>query len=269
MTASSKRPSTPYSEFIEELADAAGKAIMPHFRNSFDVENKVAGGFDPVTVADKGGEEIMRKMINERYPEHGILGEEYGPENLDAENVWVLDPIDGTRSFITGMPTWGTLIGLKTNGKPSLGLMGQSYINEFYAGDTKSAWYSGPIGEKTLKTRSCGALSDAVLFTTTPALFDQAEREAYDRIEEQVKLVRYGTDCYAYCMVAAGSADVVIESGLQAYDIVALIPIIEGAGGVVTNWAGGSAVDGGQVVASGDPKLHEIVLKQLAQAART
>lgn len=268
MTAPLNASSSPFTDFITDLADAAGKAIIPHFRTNHDVENKLDNGFDPVTVADKGGEEVMRKMINETYPDHGILGEEYGPENLDAEHVWVLDPIDGTRSFITGLPTWGTLIGLKTNGKPSLGLMGQSYVGEYYAGDTKSAWYSGPIGERTLKTRSCASLKDAVLFTTTPALFTKEERPAYDRVEEQVKLVRYGTDCYAYCMVAAGNADIVIESGLQPYDIVALIPIIEGAGGIVTNWTGGSASDGGQIVATGDPCMHEIVLKELASGAK-
>ncbi|MEJ8473101.1 histidinol-phosphatase [Roseibium algae] len=256
-----------YASFLNRLATAASDSIMPHFRTGHDVSNKLDSGFDPVTIADRSGETAMRTIINTEYPDHGILGEEHGPENLDAEHVWVLDPIDGTRSFITGLPTWGTLIGLTTNGKPSLGMMCQPYVNERYAGDCKSAWYQGPIGTKALQTRPCASLDEAVLFTTTPALFEDEERAAYDVIEAKTKLARYGTDCYAYCMLAAGHADLVIESGLQAYDIVALIPIIEGAGGVVTNWTGGSAANGGQIIASGDPRLHEIALKSLASSA--
>ncbi len=256
-----------YADFLETLAEAATNAIMPHFRTSHHVENKIDGGFDPVTIADKAGETAMRQLINAQYPDHGILGEEHGPENLDAENVWVLDPIDGTRSFITGLPTWGTLIGLTTDNRPSLGMMAQPYVGEYYAGDCTTAVYKGPIGTRTLKTRPCDTLADAVMFTTTPALFTETERAAYDAIEADVKLARYGTDCYGYCMVANGFADLVIESGLQAYDIVALIPIIEGAGGIVTNWTGGSAADGGQILASGDPRLHDIVLKRLTSSA--
>ncbi|NBN65302.1 histidinol-phosphatase [Microvirga tunisiensis] len=250
--------------FLERLARAAGEAILPHFRTNGAIDNKLDGGFDPVTAGDRAGEAAMRALINAEYPRHGILGEEYGPENTDADEVWVLDPIDGTRSFITGLPTWGTLIGLKQANRPALGMMVQPYVNEAYAGDGKSAWYSGPLGTRQLKTRACASLSDAVLFTTTPRIFKPVELAAYDRIEAQTRLARYGTDCYAYCMVAAGLADLVIESGLQAYDIVALVPIIEGAGGIVTSWTGGSPVDGGRILASGDPRLHELVLKELA-----
>ncbi|WP_305986782.1 histidinol-phosphatase [Roseibium sp. MMSF_3544] len=253
--------------FLDRLADAATEAIMPHFRQGFTVDNKRDTGFDPVTIADKNGETAMRALINSSYPEHGILGEEHGPENLDAENVWVLDPIDGTRAFITGLPTWGTLIGLRTGGTASLGMMVQPYIGERFAGDKEHAWYKGPLGDRSLKTRACTRLQDATIFTTTPAIFTEAEREAYDRVEASVQLARYGTDCYAYCMVASGHGDAVIETGLQAYDIVALVPIIEGAGGVVTTWTGGSPSDGGQIVASGDPRLHEILLKELSRPA--
>lgn len=267
MNNSDMRISHIYSDFIERLAAAASDAIMPHFRTGHDVENKLAGGFDPVTVADKAGETAMRSLINAEFPDHGILGEEHGPENTDAEHVWVLDPIDGTRAFITGLPTWGTLIGLTEKGTPRLGMMMQPYVREAYVGDCDTAWYKGPIGTKALKTRSCQDLADAVMFTTTPALFQGEERTAYDAIEAKTKLARYGTDCYGYCMVAAGHADLVIETSLQAYDVVALIPIVEGAGGVMTNWTGGSAADGGQIVASGDPRLHELVLKELATAA--
>lgn len=250
--------------FLERLAAASGQAILPHFRTNGAIDNKLDGGFDPVTAGDRAGEAAMRALINAEHPDHGILGEEYGLERADAEHVWVLDPIDGTRSFITGLPTWGTLIGLKSGNQPSLGMMAQPYVNEAYAGDGKSAWYSGPLGTRQLHTRPCASLADAVLFTTTPRILKPLELAAYDRIEAQTRLARYGTDCYAYCMVAAGFADLVIETGLQAYDIVALIPIIEGAGGVVTSWTGGSATDGGRVVASGDPRLHEIVLRQLS-----
>ncbi|MEM5583045.1 MULTISPECIES: histidinol-phosphatase [unclassified Roseibium] len=252
--------------FLEQLADAAGSAIMPHFRQSFDIDNKWDTGFDPVTIADRNGETAMRELINRTYADHGILGEEHGPENLDADQVWVLDPIDGTRAFITGLPTWGTLIGLRTHGKPSLGMMAQPYIGERFFGDCDTAWYRGPLGSRTLGSRSRDRLDDATIFTTTPALFNETERQAFDRVEAQVQLSRYGTDCYAYCMVAAGLGDAVIESGLQAYDIVALVPIVEGAGGVVTTWTGGSPADGGQIVASGDPRFHDILLRELAKA---
>jgi len=253
-----------FAPFLDRLADAASHAIMPHFRQGFDIDNKWESGFDPVTVADKNGETAMRELINGTFPEHGILGEEHGPENLDAEHVWVLDPIDGTRAFITGLPTWGTLIGLNTQGKPDLGMMVQPYIGERFGGDGTTAWYRGPLGTNQIRTRSCARLEEATIFTTTPALFNDTERQSYDRVEAAVQLSRYGTDCYAYCMVAAGHGDAVIESGLQAYDIVALVPIIEGAGGVVTTWTGGSPADGGQIVASGDPRLHDILLKELA-----
>lgn len=256
-----------FAGFLERLSQEARAAIMPHFRSAFSVENKQEGGFDPVTIADRAGETAMRKLINAEFPEHGILGEEHGSENLHAEHVWVLDPIDGTRAFITGLPTWGTLIGLTTNGKPSLGMMAQPYVNKSYAGDCKTAWYQGPLGRMPLKTRACTTLADAVMFTTTPFLFKGAEREAYDAVERETRLARYGTDCYGYCMVAAGQADLVIESGLQPYDVVALAPIVEGAGGVMTTWTGGSPANGGQIVASGDARLHDIVLKKLASAA--
>ncbi|QDG75685.1 histidinol-phosphatase [Labrenzia sp. PHM005] len=257
----------PLAPFLDQLADAASAAIMPHFRQGFSVVNKLESGFDPVTIADKNGETAMRALINQHHPDHGILGEEHGAENLEADLVWVLDPIDGTRAFITGLPTWGCLIGLRSEGKPSLGMMAQPYIGERFSGDGQRAWYQGPLGSKDLKTRPCASLKEATLFTTTPALFSKTERPAFDRLEAEAQLTRYGTDCYAYCMVAAGHGDAVIESGLQAYDIVALVPIIEGAGGVVTTWTGGSPAEGGQIVASGDPRLHDILLKELSKAA--
>jgi len=260
-------PVHPLSRFIDTLADAASQAILPHFRSGHAVENKLLQGFDPVTEADKAAERVMRALINKHHAGHGILGEEYGPENLDANDIWVLDPIDGTRAFITGLPTWGTLIGLTSGGKPTLGLMAQPYVGERFCGDTDTSWYTGPLGTCRLSCRPCPEIQDAVLMTTSPVLFPPSEKPAYDSIEKEVRLTRYGTDCYAYCMVAAGMADAVIESGLQAYDIAALVPVIEGAGGLVTTWSGGSPANGGQILATGDPKLHEKLLKRLASAA--
>jgi myo-inositol-1(or 4)-monophosphatase len=250
--------------FMDRLATVAADSVMPHFRAGADVTSKKSAQFDPVTIADRNAEQAMRKLINTSYPDHGIVGEEFGSERPDAEFVWVLDPIDGTRSFITGLPVWGTLIGLKRAGKPMLGMMAQPFTGERFAGDGSKAWYTGPGGAQSLKTRTCAALDLASLFTTTPALFQGAERAAYDRVEAAVRLPRYGCDCYAYCMVAAGHADVVVETGLQPYDIVALIPILEGAGGRITDWAGGSAAGGGRVVASGDRQIHQAVLAKLA-----
>lgn len=252
--------------FLDELADAAAKAIMPHFRASTEVTNKAAAHFDPVTAADRNAEAAMRRLIEERYPGHGIVGEEYGPERADAARVWVLDPIDGTRSFITGLPVWGTLIGLLEDGRPRLGMMAQPFTGERFAGDGRRAWYTGPGGPRRLATRAAGTLAEAAMFTTSPHLFSAEDGEAYRRVERAVRMARYGVDCYAYCMVAAGQADIVVEAGLQSYDIVGLIPVIEGAGGRVTAWDGGSAAGGGRVCATGDARIHEQALAALAGA---
>lgn len=237
---------------------------MPHFRANIGVENKLAEEFDPVTIADKAVEEAIRALIHKHFPDHGILGEEFDNVALDAEHVWILDPIDGTRAFISGLPTWGTLIGHKVNGRAKFGMMSQPFTAERYFGDGKSSQYKGPGGPQNLMTRGCKSLSDATLFTTSPHQFSKSKIDRFKAIEQQVKLSRYGMDCYAYCMVARGSVDLVIEDGLEAYDIAALIPIIEGAGGRVTTWDGGNAVDGGSIVACGDPSLHEQVLKLLS-----
>jgi len=252
--------------FLDRLADAAAAAIMPHFRAATAVENKKQEAFDPVTEADRSAEAAMRKLIHEAWPDHGIVGEEYGPERETADHVWVLDPIDGTRSFISGIPLWGVLIGLLVEGRPALGMMAQPFTGERFAGDGRRAWYRGPTGGINLRTRPCPTLAEAVLFTTTPALFRGGDRDAYQRVESAVRMPRYGTDCYGYCMVASGHADLVVEAGLQPYDVVALIPIVEGAGGRFTGWDGGSAAGGGKVVAAGDPRLHEMALEKLSAA---
>ena len=252
-----------FSSFVDQLATASGDTILPFFRTALAIENKKAGGFDPVTAADRAAEQSMRTLIREQFPGHGILGEEYGSERTDAEYVWVLDPIDGTKSVITGMVAWGTLIGLMRFGEPVFGMMNQPFTREKFSGDGGAARYRGPAGERKLMARPCAGLSDAVLFTTSPLLMNVDDRASYGRVESAVRLARYGGDCYAYCMLAAGHVDLVIETGLKPHDIVALIPIVEGAGGIVTSWEGGSAVKGGRVVAAGDRRVHEAAIKVL------
>jgi myo-inositol-1(or 4)-monophosphatase len=253
-----------FAAFVDELADVAGEAIRPFFRTALGVENKGrSGNFDPVTEADRAAETAMRALIHRTFPAHGIVGEEFGDERPDAPYVWVLDPIDGTKSFISGMPAWGTLIGLLKNGSPVYGMMHQPFIRERFTGDGGSARYRGPAGERRLSVRKCDALKDAILFTTSPLLMSATERKSFQSVERTVQLSRYGGDCYAYCMVAAGYVDLVIECGLKAHDVIPLIPIIEGAGGIVTDWKGQPALHGGRVIAAGDRRTHEQALKLL------
>ncbi|MCV6576013.1 MAG: histidinol-phosphatase [Cohaesibacter sp.] len=254
----------PDQSFFHSLADIAGETVLPFFRRSIVIDNKEQDDFDPVTEADREAERRMREMIAGTFPEDGILGEEFASERLDADGLWILDPIDGTRAFISGLPVWGTLIGYRHKDGTQMGMMSQPFTSERFFGDGHHSFYAGPDGRSPLQSRACANLSDATLFTTTPALFDAQERAAYDKVEGAARLARYGVDCYAYCMIALGMADLVIETALKPVDIAPLIPIIEGAGGIVTNWQGGSAFDGGQVVACGDKQLHEQVLDMLA-----
>jgi myo-inositol-1(or 4)-monophosphatase len=252
-----------FESFVDALATAAGEAIMPFFRTSLGIDNKSVGGFDPVTAADRAAEQAMRAMIRETFPAHGVIGEEFGPERADAEYVWVLDPIDGTKSFISGMPAWGTLIALTRNGRPLFGMMHQPFTREHFTGDGGAARYRGPAGERSLHVRPCEAIRDAILFTTSPLLMKAADRAAFSRVEAAAKLSRYGGDCYAYCMLAAGHVDLVIETELKPYDILALIPIVNGAGGVVTTWEGDPPLSGGRVIAAGDERIHAAAMEML------
>jgi myo-inositol-1(or 4)-monophosphatase len=255
-----------FAAFVDQLATLSGEALLPFFRTSLSVDNKGGhGGFDPVTAADRSAESVMRGLIRETFPDHGILGEEFGDERPDAEFVWVLDPIDGTKSFIAGMPAWGTLIGLSRRGKPVFGMMHQPFIRERFSGDAGSARYRGPAGERALRVRPCAGLGDAILFTTSPLLMEPPDRAAFAKVENVVRLSRYGGDCYAYCMLAAGHIDLIVETGLKPHDIIPLIPIIAGAGGVVTTWEGASAEQGGRIVAAGDRRAHEAALKLLRE----
>lgn len=250
-------------EFFRRVADAAAAETLPRFRRFGDIANKLEGGFDPVTEGDRGAERAIRALIKAEHPGHGILGEEYGAENPDAEHVWVIDPIDGTRSFISGIPLWGTLVGLTQKGDAIAGMMAQPFIGELFYALGGEAWYEGPAGRQKLSTRGTSLLDQATLCTTTPTLFAGERRGSYDRLEKAVRLSRYGTDCYAYAMLAAGNIDLVVETGLQPYDVMALIPIIEAAGGMMTNWAGGPAEEAGGVVAAATPELHAAAMEVL------
>jgi myo-inositol-1(or 4)-monophosphatase len=251
-----------YTDFLDMLADAAAEITLTMFKKPLTVLNKgkkLQLDYDPVTEADRQSEKAIRRLINQAYPDHNILGEELGPEHSGKSSfTWVIDPIDGTRAYICGIPTWGTLVALNDGKRPILGMLDQPYLKERYIGTPDGSFLNGT----RITCRPCTELSQATISTTDPTQFFACgeDLDAFNRVAELARLVRNGYDCYAYAMIAAGFMDVVIESGLEPYDIQALIPIIEGAGGIVTNWAGGSAANGGQVVASANATLHEQVL---------
>jgi len=269
-----------FAAFVERLAQVSSEVILPFFRSAIGAEDKSRGGvFDPVTEADRAAESAMRRLIAQTFPAHGVIGEEYGKDRPEAEFVWVLDPIDGTKSFISGLPTWGTLIGLMHYGQPVYGMMSQPFTRERYFGDGKRSRLrtlaplrgEAPPSEwatRTLRTRACPALAQATAMTTSPALIsDESDRRAYFSLEREARLVRYGADCYAYCALAAGFVDLVIETNLKPHDVVALAPIVEGAGGVMTTWDGESAAKGGRILAAGDPRLYEVAQRKLLEGA--
>jgi histidinol phosphatase-like enzyme (inositol monophosphatase family) len=208
-------------------------------------------------------ESAIRDLIVREFPDHGILGEEHGSDGADRAMVWVIDPIDGTRAFISGLPVWGTLIGLYENGRAVMGLMDQPFIGETLMAGPGSALYANRLGKGRLKVRDCDRLADATLFTNSPKIFATDRVDGYERVEKVVRLARYGCDCYAYGLLAAGHVDIVVESGLKPYDIGALIPIIENAGGVVTTWDGGRPEQGGDIVACGSRRVHDEALALL------
>lgn len=254
-------------DFFVELAAAAAAETLPRFRAGGGIDDKgMKGGvaaFDPVTEADRAAETAIRALISRQFPEHGILGEEHGATGLDRNHVWVIDPIDGTRAFITGIPVWGTLVGLTENGKAIAGMMAQPFTGELFHAVAGRSWRTVNGMDTENRVSPVTDLAKATLFTTTPHLFKGENRERYDAIERRVKLFRYGCDCYAYCMLAAGFIDLVIETALQPYDIVALVPIIEAAGGIVTDWDGSRPEKGGNIIAAATPELHQAAMAMM------
>lgn len=247
-----------------DLADAARAATLMHFRSSaLSADTKEADRFDPVTVADRLSEERMRAILARRRPQDGLLGEEYGAKAGTTGLTWVLDPIDGTRGYLSGTPTWGVLVSVRDETGPIYGIIDQPYIRERFEGGFGRAEVNGPMGRAPLRVRPPRRLAEAILFSTFPEVGTPDEGAAFRRVAAGAKLVRYGTDCYAYALVAAGTIDLVIEAGLQAYDVQAPIAVITAAGGIVTDWEGNPAHDGGRILAASCPELHAEALALL------
>lgn len=251
-----------------EASQKAQDVTLKYFRKTIDIENKLQKGFDPVTAADKEAELAIRAVITEYFPDHNISGEEWEDKETNSPFRWIIDPIDGTRAFICGLPVWGTLIALTYEGKSVAGLMSQPHIGEDFIGLPQKSLLNRQGLEIQLKTSTITELSAANIFTTSPRIFllDKS-LAAYDALEDKVKLARYGLDCYAYAMVASGHGELVVEEGLKSVDIAAMIPIIEQAGGIVTTWSGKQATEGGQVIAAANKQIHEAALDILSPAA--
>ena len=258
---------TELEAFAVELSHEAAGTALPFFRGEFAQENKAGpGAFDPVTEADRAAEAAIRRLIAARYPHHGVIGEEYGEDRPEAEHVWVLDPIDGTRAFIAGLPLWTTLIALRHEGAPVIGAIGQPYLGEVFLGGPSGARLLRDGTETRLKTRACPALSDALIATTDPEIFVGPDREAWTRLRASARLARLGCDGYAYAMVAAGRIDLVAETELKVWDWSALLPVIEAAGGKVTSWTGQAPDGDGRILAVGDAALTDQALARLNAA---
>lgn len=258
-----------FPAFACELADASGKTILPFFRQPLSIDNKHSrAGFDPVTEADRQAEVTIRALISARYPDHGVMGEEYGFQPGNSSFTWVIDPIDGTRAFMCGMAQWGTLIALNDGSRPIVGVVDQPYTGERWIGaEGKSVFVDRTGVASLLKTRACPSLGQATISTTSPVgYFNEYEQRAFWALSNETRLTRFGGDCYAYGLLAMGFIDVIVESALKPWDVQALIPIVEGAGGLVTDWNGKPCAEGGQVIACGDPGLHAQVVQVLADA---
>ena len=251
-----------------DSAEQAGAAALPFFRTGAKVDNKggeveIGRGFDPVTEADRAAETVIRERIKSAFPEHGLFGEEFGHEQGNGL-TWVIDPIDGTRGFVTGQLHWGVLLGLFDGQAPILGVMHQPFTGETFFAAGGNAGYRRGGEERALRVRPCAALAEAAMAATTPRMFTPGEqRKAFDRIDERVRFTRFGGDCYNYALLAMGCLDLVVEASLKPYDIQALIPIVRGAGGVITTWSGGDPCMGGTAVAAGDARVHEEALRLL------
>lgn len=251
-------------QVAHRLADAARLETLRLFRSpALRPDNKASAGFDPVTEADRASERAMRAILEAERPLDAILGEEYGPRSGSSGLTWVLDPIDGTRAFMAGAPSWGVLIGVTDGQGPIYGLIDQPHLDERFEGGFGRAWLAGRGARQSLAVRQGVELADATLMSTYPEVGSPQEQRSFRRVADRVRLVRYGLDCYAYALLAAGHVDLVIEAGLQAYDVVAPIALIEAAGGVVSDWQGGPAHHGGRIVAAASRELHAQALDLL------
>ncbi len=255
-----------FAAFARDLAAAARIETLPGCRGGLaGVENKLAEGFDPVTENDRNSELAMRRLIESRFPDHGVAGEELPDRPPSGRWSWSLDPIDGTRAYICGLPSWTTLIALLDDGEPVLGVVDVPRLDELYLGHGGGASvYGGGGGERRLATSACRRIVDARLSTTDPYLFDGIEAEGFERLRRSARLTRYGLDAYGYALVAAGSLDIVAESGLKPHDYNALVPLVRAAGGAVSNWSGGDDLGAGQIVAAASESLHEEACRLLA-----
>ena len=243
-----------------ELADLAGAVARRYYRTPVAVDDKPDSS--PVTIADREAETAMRELIARRHPDHGIIGEEHGREREDAEHVWVLDPIDGTKSFITGKPLFGALIGLFRRGKPIVGVIDCPALDERWVGAAgRPTLHQG----REASTRACPGLSKAILACTAPEMFQGADARAFERVRRAVRLPMYGGDCFLYGQVASGFVDLAIECGLKTHDFAALIPVVEGAGGRITDWTGAPLTlsSSGHVIAAGDLRTHAEAVRHL------
>ena len=259
---------TEHEAFAVELAHEAARVTLPFFRGDYTQENKAGpGSFDPVTEADKAAEAAIRRMIAARYPDHGVIGEEYGEDRPDADHVWILDPIDGTRAFIAGLPLWTTLIALRIEAHPRVGVIAQPYLDEIFLGGPSGARLLRGDSDTALKVRPCERLTDALIATTDADLFTGPELGAWTQVRAAARLARFGCDAYAYAMVAAGRIDLVAESALKVWDWSALVPVVEAAGGEVTNWRGEAPDGTGQIIAVGDARVREQALVAFRRAA--
>ncbi|MDH5772262.1 MAG: histidinol-phosphatase [Rhodospirillaceae bacterium] len=250
-------------EFIDlavRSMDKAREVTLGNFRTGINIDTKADAS--PVTIADREAERIIREMINAEFPDHGILGEEFGPENIDAEWVWVLDPIDGTAGFVTGKPLFGTLVALARGGKPVFGAIDAPAMNERWLG---AEGMPTTMNGKAVKVRECANLNDAWLYATTPDMFIGENKKSFENLSTAVKRTNYGADCYAYGLLASGHVDLVCEASLGTYDFMALVPVVTGAGGIMTDWQGKSLDinSDGRVVAAGSKNVHGAALEKL------
>lgn len=249
----------------EALADIARTQTLAYFRKPISIVSKTED-YDPVTEGDRAAEAAMRAYLAQHRPQDAILGEEYGEKDGTSGITWILDPIDGTRGYVSGTPTWGVLIAVSDQNGPRMGVIDQPYIGERFMGGPGRAAMTGPLGPADLRVRSTVDLAQATILTTFPEIGTPLERRGFEAVASRCKLTRYGMDCYGYALLAAGQVDLVIEAGLQSYDIAAPIAVIEAAGGIVTDWSGGPAHDGGRALAAATPELHAAAMALIAEA---